>query len=117
MRPASSWTMREYPNLSAGFAGDDMGKGKHCVLFLYSTSSAPSPTIGFADDDRPGRSLCIVPLLLSAWRARRLTTGFAGDERAMVNSAALFLSFLFGAPGLFPLALLAMTVLGWKLNN
>ena len=33
-RPASRWATREYLNLSAGFAGDDRGRGRHCV-FLY----------------------------------------------------------------------------------
>ena len=32
--PASRWTTRKYLNLSAGFAGDDRGRGKHCVFFM-----------------------------------------------------------------------------------
>ena len=34
LRPASRWATREYLNLSAGFAGDDRGRGKHCVFFM-----------------------------------------------------------------------------------
>ena len=33
-RPASRWARLEYLNLSAGFAGDDRGRGKHCVFFM-----------------------------------------------------------------------------------
>ena len=28
------WATCEYVNLSAGFAGDDRGRGKHCVFFM-----------------------------------------------------------------------------------
>ena len=31
---ASRWATRKYLNLSAGFAGDDRGRGKHCVFFM-----------------------------------------------------------------------------------
>ena len=34
LRPASRWATREYLNLSAGFAGDDRGRGKHCAFFM-----------------------------------------------------------------------------------
>ena len=34
LRPMSRWATREYLNLSAGFAGDDKGRGKHCVFFM-----------------------------------------------------------------------------------
>ena len=32
--PASRWDTRSYQNLSAGFAGDDRGRGKHCFFFI-----------------------------------------------------------------------------------
>ena len=34
LRPASTWATRKYLNLSAGFAGDDRGRGKYCVFFM-----------------------------------------------------------------------------------
>ena len=34
LRPASRLATREYLNLSAGFAGDDRGRGKHCAFFM-----------------------------------------------------------------------------------
>ena len=41
--PASRWATREYLNLSAGFAGDDRGRGKHCVFFMAVSAIMGAP--------------------------------------------------------------------------
>ena len=34
LRPASRWATRDYLNPSAGFAGDDRGRGMHSIFFM-----------------------------------------------------------------------------------